>query len=334
MRIFAFEYITGGGLLGKAVPEALRREGDMMLHALVNDLLQVPGTEVLTLRDAALPGPVPPIDVRYVADEEAFASAWAACLNACDAVWPVAPETAGILEDIVRRVFEAGVPLLGSRPEGVRIAASKRLTAEVLSEHGVAVVPLFALDAVVWQPGESWVVKPDDGVGCMGIRMLRTAAELERLRAKSQAPENLVAQRFVSGTPVSLCLLCNQGRARLLSTNLQRMVMDNDAFKLLGCTVNARQVQDPIYHDLAAAIAAAMPGLWGIVGVDLIAKGDRPQVIEVNPRLTTSYVGLHRSIGVNPAGLVLETYQQDALPECSFVHQLPVDVAVENAHVA
>jgi predicted ATP-grasp superfamily ATP-dependent carboligase len=34
-------------------------------------------------------------------------------------------------------------------------------------------------------------------------------------------------------------------------------------------------------------------------------------VLEVNPRLTTSYVGLRRAIGVNPAGLVLRLLQQD-----------------------
>ena len=36
-----------------------------------------------------------------------------------------------------------------------------------------------------------------------------------------------------------------------------------------------------------------------------------PQVLEINPRLTTSYVALGRAIGVNPAGLALALLETD-----------------------
>jgi len=39
--------------------------------------------------------------------------------------------------------------------------------------------------------------------------------------------------------------------------------------------------------------------------VDFVETPGGPVVIEVNPRLTTSYAGLHRAIGLNPAKLVL-----------------------------
>jgi predicted ATP-grasp superfamily ATP-dependent carboligase len=48
-----------------------------------------------------------------------------------------------------------------------------------------------------------------------------------------------------------------------------------------------------------------MPDLWGYVGIDLIDGATGPLVLEVNPRLTTSYVGLARAIRMNPAALVL-----------------------------
>jgi predicted ATP-grasp superfamily ATP-dependent carboligase len=43
--------------------------------------------------------------------------------------------------------------------------------------------------------------------------------------------------------------------------------------------------------------------------VDFIETQAGPIVIEVNPRLTTSYAGLRRAIGVNPAHLVLDLPQ-------------------------
>jgi predicted ATP-grasp superfamily ATP-dependent carboligase len=43
--------------------------------------------------------------------------------------------------------------------------------------------------------------------------------------------------------------------------------------------------------------------------VDVIvdAINDKIYVVEINPRLTTSYVGLHEAIGHNPAKIILES---------------------------
>jgi predicted ATP-grasp superfamily ATP-dependent carboligase len=42
------------------------------------------------------------------------------------------------------------------------------------------------------------------------------------------------------------------------------------------------------------------------VGVDVLIQKDAIVVVEINPRLTTSYVGLHRASGCNPARLVVD----------------------------
>jgi predicted ATP-grasp superfamily ATP-dependent carboligase len=59
-------------------------------------------------------------------------------------------------------------------------------------------------------------------------------------------------------------------------------------------------------QDLADGIVQAIPGLGAYVGVDLILTDTGPVVVEVNPRLTTSYVGLAQVLGLNPARLVLD----------------------------
>jgi predicted ATP-grasp superfamily ATP-dependent carboligase len=48
-----------------------------------------------------------------------------------------------------------------------------------------------------------------------------------------------------------------------------------------------------------------VPGLWGYCGVDFIETPEGPVVVEINPRLTMSYVGLRDATGINPAELVL-----------------------------
>ena len=42
---------------------------------------------------------------------------------------------------------------------------------------------------------------------------------------------------------------------------------------------------------VASAIANAIPDLWGYVGVDFVDTDEGPVVLEINPRLTTSYLG-------------------------------------------
>ena len=41
MRLFICEFITGGGLQDKELPDGLVREGNMMLEAVLTDLLDM-----------------------------------------------------------------------------------------------------------------------------------------------------------------------------------------------------------------------------------------------------------------------------------------------------
>jgi len=70
------------------------------------------------------------------------------------------------------------------------------------------------------------------------------------------------------------------------------------------------------FSRLADDIAALLPGLWGYNGIDVVCGGKGIVVLEINPRLTTSYVGLGESLGRNPAELVLGLLEEGPLPPC------------------
>ena len=69
---------------------------------------------------------------------------------------------------------------------------------------------------------------------------------------------------------------------------------------------------------LARATLTALPRTRGFVGVDMIlgepADGSRDVVLEVNPRLTTSYVGLRRGTSSNLAAAMLAIQRGDRCP--------------------
>jgi len=83
-------------------------------------------------------------------------------------------------------------------------------------------------------------------------------------------------------------------------------------------------------------VAQAIPGLWGYVGIDLVDTADGPQVIEINPRLTTSYCGLASALGINPAARVLALLDHSASTDLPIRRILPfarpVEIGLEGCH--
>ena len=304
MRIFVCEYVTGGGFAGVPLPSGLLAEGEMMLRALLADLAAIPGVGFRTSRDARLPSVAIPGEIVAVGRRPCWA-VWGEEIAAAEAVWPIAPETGGILARLAD--MAAGKILLGSSPEAVRLCASKTATARHLAARGIATVPSLA-------PGiaspHGVIVKPDDGAGAEGVRFFADPAAATMARG---AP-GLIAQPFVPGAPESLSLLCRGGEVVLLACNRQVTECVEGRFHYRGLAVGGAEEKRALYTPLAAAIARAIPGLFGYVGVDLIATGEGPVVLEINPRLTTSYAALGGALGVNPAALVLALSGDGAMP--------------------
>lgn len=305
-----FEYITGGGLINEALARNLAAEGDLMLGALVNDLLDLSDIEVVIPRDFRLTvpkfrGDQSRFDVVEMNRSGAFEQRWRELLDSCDAVWPIAPETNHILTNLCQSVQDAGRILLNSPTVAVALATSKLATAVLLGEKNIPVVPTWALHQERSLSAGPWVLKPDDGVGCGNTRIIRELKELEQIDLDRLEGE-WIMQPLIAGDAISLSLLCRQGEARLLSCNRLQVTMIDGGFRLCGCVVNGLRDVSGSLRQLAERIAWALPQLWGYVGVDLIASANGPVVLEINPRLTTSYVGLHRALGINPAGLVMK----------------------------
>lgn len=303
------------------------------------DMLEAPargaaGLRVSTLLDARLPLDTPPaMAVRSVRAGE-FQQVLRRELRRCDAVWLTAPESDGQLAALSEQVLAAGCRLLGSDPPSVRLCASKLQCAHWLALHGVASVPTLA-DPRVWRgsalAAAGVVAKPDDGVGCDGQRRFDTPGQAwawGRARLGARA----VYQPWLPGLPLSLCLLCAHGSASLLSVNRQWLREHDGELRLQGVTVQARADADGSLARLGRAVARALPGLWGHVGVDLVLGPGGPVVLEVNPRVTLSYAGLREALGLNPARAMLELPRLPARPAARTMRAVLVEPAHAPAH--
>ncbi|WP_018174254.1 MULTISPECIES: ATP-grasp domain-containing protein [unclassified Thioalkalivibrio] len=322
MRVFVYEFVTGGGFAGQHLPPGLVREGNLMLQALVSDLVACPGVEVLVSRDTRLPVLSPSVKTYWVSSSSEHMDVWEYCVHRSDAVWPIAPETGGILEEVCRSVSGAKRILLNTREDTVAIAASKSATATQLRARGIPVIDTWKPGQLSKPSGEAWVLKPDRGEGCRNTCFVRSLEHLP------YGDDDWVLQPYVSGQAASLSLLVHAGMVWVLGRNRQRVVLVDNRFSLLGCVVNGLNGAADTVDALAQAVVAALPGLNGFVGVDLIITTEGPVVLEVNPRLTLSYVGLSKSLSCNVAALVLDQLTQAEPPHFSIGQTDPVDVEV------
>jgi predicted ATP-grasp superfamily ATP-dependent carboligase len=307
-RIFIVEYVAGGGLAGRPLPPSLLAEGAAMLHAAVADFSALGAGDVITLRDGRLDAPLPASTVHEV-EPGRFDDVFDDGLASCDAALVIAPETGGVLASLTERVEKAGVLNLGSSSAGVRMAGDKLETIARLAGAGVTVPPTRAVATASGAAalGFPLVLKPRDGAGSVGLRLVRRPSELDAGWAEASAEAmgaGVLAQPYVAGDHASVSLLCTSTGAHALSLNSQEIV-EGERFEYRGGVV-------PLEHpDQARALAAAsdaahaIPGLRGYVGVDLLL-GDEPVVMEVNPRMTTAYTGLRHAIDVNLAALLLD----------------------------
>ncbi|QJP13918.1 ATP-grasp domain-containing protein [Starkeya sp. ORNL1] len=321
MQVFVIETVTGGGLSGKTLPDALIDEGMLMRDALIGDLEDLPGVRVVTTHDPRVPPPARGHSVPINDGDDPLA-VWANLAGQSHCSWPIAPESGGELARLVERLAATGTRVIGPDLATVRLCSSKRATGAALAAAGIRTVTSYPADRVPADLAPPVVLKPDDGAGCIETYLL------DRIPDDIAGRAGFIVEPFIDGEAASLTLLCRAGRAHVLAASRQNIVRLGDRLDFAGVEVGGITITDEL-RALADRIHDALPGLSGIVGVDYVATPDGPVVIEVNPRLTTSYAGLRRSLGVNPAAFVSELIRDGAVPDLPPMPlALPVEVVL------
>jgi predicted ATP-grasp superfamily ATP-dependent carboligase len=168
-------------------------------------------------------------------------------------------------------------------------------------------------------------VKPDVGADYEDTRIFPTAETA--LAWIAQRP-GYVLQPFIPGKLGSLSLLCRDGAAHLLGCNEHRIAVRDNQFHFLGTTVNSLLDTNGAFARLGQAVARALPGLWGHVGIDFVLAEHGVVVLAVHARMTASYAGLHASLGYNPAAMVLDLLAQPGSTPHARVKPVAVSVDV------
>ena len=307
MRVFLSEQCTCGADPA-AASGPLFAEGAAMLRALAEDAAKVDGVEVVVAWAAGLP-PFGVGGVEIVPGSPsplggAFAEPFSTLSADCDATLHVAPETDDLLAAAAERCVAAGGNWLGCSPNLIRLCGDKLRFADWASANGVPAPNTRPFDPATFVPDErpnvpgdgehrtGAVAKPRCGAGSERVRLLRTPADVAAV-ADLFSPGGAVVQPFLPGAATSAAALFRPGRGgdpavELLPAGFQTVEPAGCALHYRGGVVGRKCDGGPFAAARRRAIKSlAVAGLRGWVGVDFVG----PSLIEVNPRLTTSYLG-------------------------------------------
>ena len=163
------------------------------------------------------------------------------------------------------------------------------------------------------------IIKPVDGVSCGGLSIVQDDGQIENAVEKIKAVssgKSFIAQEFVCGEPVSVSLICTKDKSSSISLNKQivHLSQPDGTSSYEGGAVPFDHPLKTEAFEAAEAAAACFSGLQGYVGVDLVLAQGKAFVLDFNPRLTTSYVGLSEVAGFNVAEAILEAALNNKSP--------------------
>ncbi len=311
MRVFLYEWVTGGGLVGEPgrLPDSLLQEGLAMAQAVASDLVRSPGYSVTMLGDLRVPqlaaagGRVVPIDSRAEHDAQ-----FERAVLESDATILIAPETDGVLVKVVVAAESLGARLASPGGAFVSVASNKQQTADILLAAGVPAPSGRMLEPDAPLPEDfryPAVVKPLDGAGSQDTYVVASAHDRPPAYAFPRRIEP-----FHIGIAASIGFLTGCNEVVPLPACRQKLSPDGRLSYLGGSS--------PLEGPLARRAEAigrraleALPWTVGYVGIDLVLgsdpSGSEDIAIEVNPRLTTSFAGLRYLCTNGLAAAMVET---------------------------
>ena len=323
MRLFVTEFITGGGFANHPLPDGLKQEGLLMLNSVLENSSRMHDIQLTTCLDAPITLDQSNVEVSPIEDSTDYIQQLSTLAQISDYAWVIAPESSGVLESLVSQLSKDNIPMINCDAESIRVTGDKIKCATQLQAADIDTADnLSYIEAQEYS--NQVVIKSRFGVGCEGLKICDSGV---LGLACIDDFNRWVVQPYIEGEHLSLSLLCYAGEAKILTCNKQIFSGDKQP-KLKACHVNAVRITNQM-QILANNIADTFPGLTGYVGVDLIKTEVAYVVIDINPRLTSSYVGLNEVLASNPAELCIQTILDQKLPENIMRNSKIVEVSLD-----
>ncbi|MEZ6094356.1 MAG: ATP-grasp domain-containing protein [Pirellulaceae bacterium] len=315
--VLVFEWASGGGCWWDNdhwdPGNVFLTQGHQMLGAVISDILDC-GFNVIAFRDSRFAESdfrsgldsrwqdhnersTPSLSIRVIDEHDSLDLELVRAGTGCSRGLVIAPETGRRLMACAHWLQLATCKPLFPTGEFSLIASSKHATMHRLRQSGInssSTVPdlLFNADDsdAQWPPSFSLpaVIKPDDGAGSEGVRFVT-----ESWHEVPRPNDGLWhIEPMIPGISISVAAL-GSGETFQILTPLYQVVAPTfpHHYREARHPVTPLEAQRTIA--LVNKVLSAMGPFQGYIGLDLILASSGPEgdtVVDINPRLTTSYL--------------------------------------------
>jgi predicted ATP-grasp superfamily ATP-dependent carboligase len=329
--VFIFEFVSGGGFNSVDIPSSLLCEGYAMLRSLINDFYEF-GFNIKTLLDERMrfySTYLKSDKILLVKSTDSFIKRFSNMLKDNSYCFLIAPEFSNILYNLTKLAIKENNILLSQNLQFIKKGTSKVENYNYFKTNGLPTPKTYGINLneaenlvkKLYKNGKinfPLIIKPIDGAGAENLHKVSSIGTLKPLISQIEKEKDLskiLIQEFVDGIDLSASILGqknltkhNEFICKLLSLNFQKIVIKNKSgsTEYLGGYTPYRRKKSLTETIQNYIDKLKIPNMSGYFGIDFIQTDRNLFFIEINPRLTTSYLGLRNVLNFNPAKLIYE----------------------------
>lgn len=331
LQVLVYEHVSGGGFATETVSPNVLSEGFSMLRTLISDF-KTAGHNVNTMLDSRIMKMNPPIQadsVLSISSSQENEKMLQKLSSSADAAYVIAPETDGVLRSRVDLIEQADAVSLNCSASAIEKVVDKLSLYDYLKHFG-APTPMTQSFNIFDNSIEikkiirgifnfPLIFKPSNGVSCSGLSVVKNENQvvgaIEKIKRESSSKHFLV-QELVTGAAASVSLFAANGKAKPVSLNRQYVTIRTPkaCSSYTGGLVPFDDSLQAKAFEVSKNIVESIPDLQGYIGVDFVLNEDEVIALEINPRLTTSYVGLRTVANFNLAQAIINAVFKHELP--------------------
>ncbi len=331
MKILLYEHVSAGGFREKNIAPSVLSEGYGILRTAIADAKRA-GHNVVTILEKQIASYNPPLDADLKVTVSSLAEAEHSLYEtaeSCDASYIMAPSNGHKLQYLVERMQANHAISLNSKTTSIACASDKSSLLRQADKLGFATPKSKAFinrnnegeiaEVISEEIGFPAVLKLPESDGCEGLNIVRNKEQTKDAAVKfaNNKIQAFIAQELVQGVAASVSLISNGTEAQPITLNKQDI-----SLKTPGQLSSYNGGATPFRHkQIQAAFAAAknlvesIQGLRGYIGVDFVLTESEPVIMEINPRLTTSYVGMNEILPTNIMQMIVNSIFNRKVPE-------------------
>ncbi len=328
-KLLIFEYVSGGGFSNTTIPTSLLCEGFGMLRSITKDfsLLDFEIYTMLDYRISFLSKFLQADNIIKIQKNENYIKYFKDLIKICEYVFIIAPETSNILYKLTKIIKSYGKIILSTNLKGIKHGTSKIISYKIFKKNEILTPKTYKipykkktldLEFIVQKFRNlktPIVIKPEDGVGAESVHYFEKKSQILKFFMEYppdfKKKRNYILQEFIHGRNLSISLVGSPNlhiNPLILSINAQNIDIKNKESEYLGGYTpveNHKELFNQISYIINKLNNLKIEGYFGI---DFIEDINHSAVfIEINPRLTTSYIGLRKILNFNCAELIFNS---------------------------